>query len=153
MKIERMEADGSRAWRCAASDGDPNGLSGDDPTLQPADEQSLLDSEHLAEIRELAAVRPRLPQQLIALFAECMQEYLATCEQARDCSTLALVTHRIAGSAASLGAPRLRALAEELENAVRRQTLTSLAPQSLNALRTTMDDTIGAYHQWLADSL
>ncbi|QIB66262.1 Hpt domain-containing protein [Kineobactrum salinum] len=117
------------------------------------DEDLLLNPEHLAEISELAAVRPELPQQLIALFAECMEEYLAACERAPDHRTLALTVHRIAGSAGSLGAPRLRALAETLATGLSHGPVEPAVTQSLAALRTTIADTIATYHQWLEDSL
>ncbi len=155
MKIDRGQADVPRADGDAASVGEQGSLSGDGSAL-PHGAKSLLNPEHLAEIRELAAVRPELPQQLIALFAKCMEEYLAACEQAAangDGDAFAQATHRIAGSAASLGAPRLRALADELESAASQQGASGLPPQSLPALRMTVDDTIAAYRQWLDGSL
>jgi HPt (histidine-containing phosphotransfer) domain-containing protein len=123
---------------------------------RPREQEFLLSPEHLVEIRELAAARPELPQQLIVLFAKCMEEYLAACEQAAangDGDAFARAAHRIAGSAASLGAPRLRALADELESAAGRQALSGLPPQALPALRMTIDDTIAAYRQWLDGNL
>lgn len=151
MKIDRVQAGVLRADRDAASDGEQDSSCGGAPPTPSHSGELLLNPEHLAEIRELAVVRPELPQQLIALFAECMEEYLAACKRARDGNTLALAVHRIAGSAASLGAPRLRAQADDVESATNQQAGSGLP--SLTALRMTIDDTIAAYRQWLDDSL
>lgn len=112
---------------------------------------SLLDATQLAEIAELEAVRPGLKVRMIELFTESTRVGMRDVRAgmlAGDFRKVSQAAHRLRGNAASLGAPRINALAAGLES--RAINGERVRTQDVTRLSKTVDDTIEAYRQWLA---
>lgn len=90
-------------------------------------EPPVIDSEAINNLRELSPDDPEFLVEIIDIFlADTPQRIteLETCLQKQDVDTFTRAAHSIKGSAANLGALRLRAAAEELEHHSRASGLT-----------------------------
>lgn len=115
-------------------------------------ELPLLDIEHLAEIESLESFRPGLREQMLTLFTGSARSSVSTCDSAwksEDNNGLAMAAHRLKGSAASLGATRLRDLAARLESDAQEGQKEVIDANRMEELDTTLEETILAYRRWL----
>ncbi len=115
-------------------------------------EDQLLQASRLDEILALEAYRPNLRAQMLAVFDACARDSLQDCRQAYRCgdqAALVHAAHRLMGSAASLGAERLRRLAAETETCAQAQADNLALADLLERLAATLDDTLCAYRHWL----
>lgn len=112
----------------------------------------LLNIEHLAEIESLESHRPGLGEQMLTLFTDSSRASMNICEtawKAENREQLAMAVHRLKGSAAGLGAVRLRMLAAELERVALEERGEPVHAERLEELNATLEETISAYRQWL----
>lgn len=112
----------------------------------------LLNIEHLAEIASLESHRPGLGEQMLTLFTDSARASMNICEaawKAENREQLAMAVHRLKGSAAGLGAVRLRMLAAELERVALEERDEPIHAQRLQELDATLEETISAYRGWL----
>jgi CheY-like chemotaxis protein len=115
-----------------ADDGEPEGpfdadgdaIPKEAPTTTPADDHRTgppLDGDALASLRELSdAGEPGMFEELVELFVEDAEPRLEALREAiaaRDAATIWETAHAIKGSAGSMGARRMSALASELQAA------------------------------------
>ena len=110
----------------------------------------LLDQAQLEEILALARLRPEFPERMLALFLEAANEALEGCLGAwmtNDVKQLRSFAHRLKGSAASLGALRLRQQAERLETDINLDVHDQR--RCLDDLEHTITATHQAYSDWL----
>lgn len=115
-------------------------------------ELPLLDPEHLAEIESLESARPGLRAHMLALFSGSARAGMNTCGsawKAGNRESLAHAAHRLKGSAASLGAIRLRMLAAGVEKDALSTRGALIGEDRLEELDVALEETITAYREWL----
>lgn len=116
------------------------------------DNPRLLDDRHLAEISALESFRPGLKRNMLDLFIHSTGASMDECRtaaHAADAEALTHVAHRIKGNAASLGAPRLKALAAKIESQASNRDHPAAWPGMVEKLAATLSETIAGYRQWL----
>jgi HPt (histidine-containing phosphotransfer) domain-containing protein len=112
-----------------------------EPWLSPA---------QLEEIRALAQVRPDFREQVLVLFEDAATEALEGCLGAwlgGDTDQLQSFAHRLKGTAASIGALKLRSQAEKLETDAGNEA--RVERYQLDELEQSIDATCRAYAEWL----
>lgn len=107
-----------------------------------------LDRRVLEELREFSDEEQDLAEELVTLFLEDSPEQLLALQTALQCANLAEVeqrSHRLKGSAGSIGALRLREICAEIESLARNGKPpdvgdTSVLREELEALRGALAD-------------
>ena len=111
-----------------------------DPRLEPR-----LDVSILEQIRQLGAIRPGLLPRLIRKFQESTEEFLASTmpgENRAPVDRMRMGFHTLKGTAASLGAARLSALAWQVEHALSTGTDPDSLRTEIEAVRAEFAESI-----------